>query len=355
MKARRTRHWAGGFTLIELLFVAAIIGIIAALLLTAVNQARWRAWRIQCIGNLKQNGVAFQSFAQDHGGRFPMQVPASEGGSLEFLQAAYLVNSNFYFSYRHFLTLSNELVNPALLVCPADTRQAAASFATLNNSNLSYFVAASARLGESDDILAGDRNITDNSSAPQSLLQLGPTNSLFWTRELHQFKGNILFADGHVEEMNNAGLIVPTNGMAAVGLLLPTVKSNGPTAGGPAGNATAFSPPVPAPVYSTMPTQIPVKPRLPLKLAPGRGISAGAPDQASSPATAPPAEAPETSPSAVSATAVAAPAGAAQTNAVAETVPVPKRESLGWLLWLLWLVLLLWLLVWLSLWFRRRE
>jgi prepilin-type processing-associated H-X9-DG protein len=54
--------------MIELLVVIAIVGILAALLLTAVSQAKGRAQRIQCVGNLHQLGVGLQNFlANNHG------------------------------------------------------------------------------------------------------------------------------------------------------------------------------------------------------------------------------------------------------------------------------------------------
>jgi len=54
------------FTLMELLVVTAIIGILAALLLTAISGTKAKARTAQCANNLRQLGIALQGFVEDH-------------------------------------------------------------------------------------------------------------------------------------------------------------------------------------------------------------------------------------------------------------------------------------------------
>jgi prepilin-type N-terminal cleavage/methylation domain-containing protein len=83
-----------GFTLLELLIVIALIGILAALFLPALAKAHARAKSTQCLGNLRQVGLATALYAGDHEDAFPQSqhTRLSWVGTLQ----PYLAGTNLY-------------------------------------------------------------------------------------------------------------------------------------------------------------------------------------------------------------------------------------------------------------------
>ena len=67
------------FTLIELLVVIAIIGILAAMLLPALAQARAKGEAAGCVGNLRQIGIAMEMYESDNNGWLPPSARVAGG------------------------------------------------------------------------------------------------------------------------------------------------------------------------------------------------------------------------------------------------------------------------------------
>ncbi len=67
------------FTLIELLVVIAIISILFSILMPALKKSRDCARSIACLSNMKQLGVAMNSYMVDYNGRFPDYGTDSSG------------------------------------------------------------------------------------------------------------------------------------------------------------------------------------------------------------------------------------------------------------------------------------
>jgi len=198
MKTSSGRFSNQGFTLVGLIIIVAVLAILAAMLLPALASAKRKAKRINCVNNLKQDGLAFRLWEGDNGDKYPMAVSMNKNGTMEYAE-----DGN---AFRHFQVMSNELSTPKILVCPADDRIPAANFAKLKNQNVSYFVGLDAEETRPQMLLTGDRNVTNGLSPVRSVLELRPEIPAGWTEDLHKGQGNVGLADGSVQQVFMPGL-----------------------------------------------------------------------------------------------------------------------------------------------------
>ncbi|HTD65175.1 MAG TPA: hypothetical protein VK846_01425, partial [Candidatus Limnocylindria bacterium] len=185
--------------------------------------------------------MASHAWAHDHNDAFPMQVPMNQGGTLEFADQTRL-NPDFSFTFRHFQSLSNELIVAKVLVCPADRERVAVnSFDSLRNENVSYWINPAARFGHTDSPLAGDRNVRMSGRMEWAFLQVSANDSLQFSAALHGYRGNVLFGDAHVADLESVALRAAFNLSSGVVIALPQrdVEDGNPFPGTFPGNGAA--------------------------------------------------------------------------------------------------------------------
>jgi prepilin-type N-terminal cleavage/methylation domain-containing protein/prepilin-type processing-associated H-X9-DG protein len=200
-----------GLTLVEVIVVLAVIVILFGLMVPASgSRPKVKARRIQCVNNLKNIGLAMRIFSTEHT-NFPMVVPVSQGGARELTDDAGQL-------WQIYLRLTNELITPKILWCPSDERRrAAAAFnpsprasettPSFGNQHISYFLGPNATDDQPQTILAGDRNLTNETGV------LGPGRHVLVTGsklgfddQIHQNAGNILLGDGSVQQLTSGRL-----------------------------------------------------------------------------------------------------------------------------------------------------
>ncbi len=187
-----------GFTRVDLLGAAISVLFVAGMACGYVACQRNGAARVTCAFNLKEIRVAESTFEKDHGGAVPWMLLKARGGTLEY-------STSGIQAFRHFQGLSNDLNTCVFLACPQDVRTAATRFDAMANSNVSYFIGIDSRPDLAASIFHGDRNVTALSSRVLQVTRYAPPA---WDKSvgLHGNRGNLVFGDGHVEEVESTGL-----------------------------------------------------------------------------------------------------------------------------------------------------
>ncbi len=216
-----------GFTLIELLMVIAVIGVLAAMLLPALANAREKARSAQCAGNFRQWGLAYRMYADDNNDFLPrrgqgVQVLARIDRPDDWFNAlaGYLGLPTFQQMVTN--NLKPEAHTQSVFICPAADHPGGAYFLPYGmNMNLSpWNLPLATRFSE----VVGPACVVALADAPGPYASTYPSARPYGIIARHATRINLLFLAGQAQSFAGAyvGCGVGDPGLADVRWLTGT-------------------------------------------------------------------------------------------------------------------------------------
>jgi len=203
------------FTRGELVVTVGVVALLLTLAAGLLTLSRSTGQRDQCRHNLKEVRLGFAMWAGNGRQDVPVYYSKEKGHRLEYKEDGSVTATTY------FLVITNEIRQPKLLACPADTRKAATSWTGFTNTNLSYFINLEGSETKPNTVFLGDRLLTGDIPLTNNLLEPNGKGIFQWTTKHSSFDfpwktkhastgsqpvGNISLSDGSVWSLTSPEL-----------------------------------------------------------------------------------------------------------------------------------------------------
>ncbi len=222
LAVKKPRTSSLAFTLVEILVLVALLAILAATFLPALEVNQQAVRQAQCLNNLKRIGLGFHAWMHNHGDKTTWNVSYTDGGASPTSRWGL---SGQAFRARYFVC-SNEMEDPKILTCPTMMDPKSAPFDTwaavvygtnasgaAYNYPLGYFLINGVDIAKPTMIFCGDQNLNSMNSpgmAGDYTYTLANYNSAWWEKApppampngnpMHMPSGDLLLADLSVQK-----------------------------------------------------------------------------------------------------------------------------------------------------------
>ena len=170
---RLIRHCLVGFTLIELLVVVAIIALLVAILMPALDRAREQTESAVCLSNLRMLGLAAQMYVHENAGTYISWAPIVNRVGLSGGWVRYF--------------LENQLAVPKSFLCPSFENESREIILKLDQPNQYYADFFATDYGYNYENIGSSLNYSDTESySPAKLGQIAnPSETIHSVDALH--------------------------------------------------------------------------------------------------------------------------------------------------------------------------